>query len=69
MFLYPFIMMDVPAGNGLPDPHGGAEQAVYPWRGRITCHPAPGRAGSPDRTATAAAEIDSFCNRATATDG
>lgn len=64
VFLYPFIMMDVPAGNGLPDPHGGAEQAVYPWRGRITCHPAPGRAGSPDRTATAAAEIDSFCNRA-----
>ncbi|MGE6743510.1 baseplate multidomain protein megatron [Allorhizobium pseudoryzae] len=64
VFLYPFIMMDVPAGNGLPDPHGGAEQAVYPWRGRITCHPAPGRTGSPDRTAAAAAEIDAFCNRA-----
>lgn len=33
--LYPFVLMDVPAGNGLPDPYGGAEQAAYPWRGRI----------------------------------
>ena len=35
VLLYPFILMDVPAGNGLPDPHGGSEQAAYPWRGRI----------------------------------
>ncbi len=34
--LYPFLLMDVPAGNGLPDPYGGAEQAAFPWRGRIT---------------------------------
>lgn len=34
--LYPLLMMDVPAGNGLLDPYGGAEQAAYPWRGRIT---------------------------------
>ncbi len=34
--LYPFLLMDIPAGNGLPDPHGGAEQAAFPWRGRIT---------------------------------
>jgi broad specificity phosphatase PhoE len=33
--LYPFVLMDVPAGNGLPDPYGGAEQAAYPWRGRV----------------------------------
>ncbi|GGB51042.1 hypothetical protein GCM10011316_23900 [Roseibium aquae] len=33
--LIPFILMDVPPGNGLPDPHGGAEQAAFPWRGRI----------------------------------
>ena len=33
--LYPFVFMDLPAGNGLPDPHGGAEQAAYPWRGRL----------------------------------
>ncbi|HEX5007861.1 MAG TPA: glycoside hydrolase/phage tail family protein, partial [Hyphomonadaceae bacterium] len=34
--LYPFLLMDIPAGNGLPDPHGGAEQAAFPWRGRVT---------------------------------
>lgn len=34
--LYPFVFMDVPPGNGLPDPHGGVEQAAYPWRGRLT---------------------------------
>lgn len=33
--LYPFVFMDIPAGNGLPDPWGGAEQAAYPWRGRV----------------------------------
>ena len=34
--LYPFIMMDIPSGNTLPDPDTGlAGQAVYPWRGRI----------------------------------
>ncbi|MDZ4110832.1 MAG: glycoside hydrolase TIM-barrel-like domain-containing protein [Brevundimonas sp.] len=34
--LYPFVFMDVPPGNGLPDPYGGPEQAAYPWRGRLT---------------------------------
>lgn len=58
--LYPFLLMDVPAGNGLPDPHGGTAQAAYPWRGRISCHPAPGRPGSPDGTAAAAAQVASF---------
>ena len=33
--LYPFVFMDVPSGNGLPDPYGGVEQAAYPWRGRL----------------------------------
>jgi hypothetical protein len=27
--LYPFLLMDIPAGNGLPDPYGGAEQAAF----------------------------------------
>jgi hypothetical protein len=58
--LYPMIMMDVPAGNGLPDPYGAGEQASYPWRGRITCHPAPGQEGSPDQTSAAAGQIASF---------
>jgi hypothetical protein len=62
--LYPFLMMDVPAGNGLPDPYGKGEQDAYGWRGRITCHPAPGRTGSADRTAAARAQVSTFCNRA-----
>lgn len=33
--LYPFVLMDIPAGNGLTDPSGAAEQPAYPWRGRI----------------------------------
>lgn len=39
--LYPFVFMDIASGNDLPDPHGGDEQAAYPWRGRIV-----GRGGS-----------------------
>lgn len=59
--LYPFVMMDIPAGNGLTDPWtGAANQPAYPWRGRITCNPAPGQPGSPDGTGAAAAQIDAF---------
>ena len=58
---YPFLMMDIPAGNSLPDPWTGAlSQPVYPWRGRITCDPAPGRPGTADGTALAAFQINSF---------
>ena len=64
VYLYPFLMMDVPPGNGLPDPHGGAEQASYPWRGRITCHPAPGRPGTVDQTATARSQVAAFAEDA-----
>ena len=38
---YPFLLMDVPAGNSLPDPYGGAAQAAYPWRGNLTCRLSP----------------------------
>ncbi|GGH13955.1 hypothetical protein GCM10007036_12910 [Alsobacter metallidurans] len=56
--LYPFVMMDVPAGNALPDPWtGAAGQPPYPWRGRITCAPAPGWPGTVDATAAAAAQV------------
>jgi GTA TIM-barrel-like domain/Putative phage tail protein len=58
--LYPFVMMDVPSGNNLPDPYGGAGQPAYPWRGRVTCHPAPGQPGSPDATNAAATQIDQW---------
>jgi hypothetical protein len=59
--LYPFLMMDIPAGNALHDPWtGAASQPAYPWRGRITCDPAPGQGGSPDGTAGAGTQISTF---------
>jgi len=61
---YPFIMMDIPAGNELPNPHADGAQPPYPWRGRITCHPAPGRPGTPDKTAPARAEIEALAGTA-----
>ena len=45
VMLYPFLLMDVPGGNGLSDPYGGAEQPAFPWRGRLTLDLAPGTAG------------------------
>lgn len=39
---------------------GAASQPAYPWRGRITCDPAPGRPGSPDGTSATQAQIDAF---------
>ena len=58
---YPFVMMDVAAGNALPDPATGlAPQPAYPWRGRITCDPAPGRPGTADATAAAATQVAAF---------
>jgi len=63
--LYPFIVMDIPPGNTLPNPWTGeSTQWNYPWRGRITCDPAPGRPGSPDGTATAATQIAQFFGNA-----
>ena len=57
---YPFILMEQLAGNGLPDPYGAEEQPVMPWRGRVTTSVAPGRTGSVDGTAAAAAEVQAF---------
>ncbi|MEL6324635.1 MAG: glycoside hydrolase/phage tail family protein, partial [Pseudomonadota bacterium] len=51
----PFLFMDVPPGNGLPDPYGGVEQAPFPWRGRITAS---------DGTAAARAELSAFLGAA-----
>ena len=34
--LTPFLVMDIPAGNNLPNPYGGSSQPAHPWRGRIT---------------------------------
>lgn len=62
--LLPFVMMDIPADNALPDPYGGAAQAAYPWRGRITCDPAPGVGGAADKTALARTQVAAFCGDA-----
>lgn len=58
---HPFILMDIPQANGLPDPDGGGEQAAYPWRGRIGV-------GEHDGTAGAASDILAFFGAATRTD-
>ncbi len=50
--LSPFLLMDIPQDNGLPDPYGGAEQAAFPWRGRITT--------TSDGTVAARADVDAF---------
>jgi hypothetical protein len=61
---YPFILMDVAADNELPDPYSDSAaatgQPTYPWRGRITCSPAAGYAGSPDKTVAAGTQIAAF---------
>ncbi len=49
---YPFLLMDIPRGNGRADPYGGDEQGAFPWRGRIIAEA--------DGTAGAAAEIAAF---------
>ena len=61
VMFYPFILMDQLQGNTLPDPWSDAvTQPALPWRGRITLSTAPGRPGTPDRTAAATAEVATF---------
>lgn len=66
--LYPFIMMDIPTANTLPDPYGDPAQPAYPWRGRITCDPAPGRPGTADKTGAARDQVEAFVGGATPAD-
>lgn len=66
---YPFILMDIPEGNGLINPYTDvAGQPALPWRGRITTSLAPNVAGSPDQTAAAGAEVDAFFGTAAVSD-
>ena len=66
---YPFILMDVPPGNTLPNPYSDdaatTGQPTFPWRGRITCSPAAGYIGSVDKTAAAATQVASVFGSAT----
>ena len=66
--LYPFILMDIPPQNTLPDPYGELRQAAFPWRGRISASVAPGQNGSPDKTAAIHAEIAAFFGQCSVTD-
>ena len=66
--LTPFILMDVEETNSLPNPYGGSSQPPYPWRGRITCDPAPGEPGSPDKTAVAGTQLQAFIGTAAPSD-
>ena len=68
VMLYPFLLMEILAGNGLPDPYGRQEQPPLPWRGRITGALAPGMPGSPDGTAANAAAVAAFFGTARARD-
>lgn len=60
--VYPFILMDIPVGNTLPNPYGGASQPVFPWRGRITCLPAD------EGTVQAAQDVQGFFGTCNTTD-
>jgi len=61
---YPFLLMDIPVGNTLPDTEtGAAGQPVYPWRGRITTS-----LPSVDKTAAAQTEVDSLFGSVSASD-
>ncbi|MEM9574006.1 MAG: glycoside hydrolase TIM-barrel-like domain-containing protein, partial [Pseudomonadota bacterium] len=66
--LNPFILMDVPPNNDLPDPYTDGTQSAFPWRGRISCMPAIGRSGSADKTARSRSQIDAFLGSSSATD-
>ena len=67
--LYPFILMDIPPDNDLPNPYNGeASQPVFPWRGRITCSPAPGQVGTPDQTDQMQSSTNAFLGGAQISD-
>lgn len=68
ILFYPFLMMDIPDGNGLPDPYGNSQQSTYPWRGRISVEPAPEFVGSPDKSVAVTSQVASFFGTASASD-
>ncbi len=69
---YPFLLMDIPAGNSLPDPYSDSAatlgQPAHPWRGRITCSPTAGFAETVDKSADAATQVAAFFGNAQVSD-
>lgn len=69
VMVYPFLLMEILADSGKPDPWSDAgDQPALPWRGRITGDKAPGGAGSPDGTIAAETEVAAFFGTASASD-
>ncbi len=65
----PLIQLDIPTGNERDNPYApGSDQPRNPWRGRITCDPAPGISGTVDGSAAAATQIATFFGAAAPTD-
>ncbi len=64
VLFYCFVIMDIPPGNTLPNPYSngaaGVGQPTFPWRGKIGVSPAIGFTGTPDKTATAATQVNAF---------
>lgn len=69
---YPFVLMDIPPTNTLPDPYSNnaaaTGQSAFPWRGRITVSPAIGYTGTPDLSASAATQVNTFFGSAAVSD-
>lgn len=66
---YPFLLMDVPPGNTLPNPYSANAatrgQPSFPWRGRDHLFPGGGLCRTADKTAAAATQVSSFFGAAT----
>ncbi len=63
----PLLELDIAPGNAKGNPYGGTGQPEYPWRGDMTCMPAPGEVGTVDQTADAATQMSDFFGTVTAT--
>ena len=64
VIVYPYLMMDIPEGNTLPNPYSDnaaeVSQTRYPSKAMITCSPASGFAGTVDKTSAAVGQINQF---------
>jgi len=61
VILYPFLLMDIQAGNSLANPYtGGSGQPVQPWRGRITTDRHRSISSSTDGTSSARSHVNAF---------
>ena len=57
VMFHPFLLMDIPPDNSLPNTDGEVGQGAYPWRGRITVP------SVNDGTAAARTQVEAFFTR------